>query len=74
MQMTPLQIEILLHYYTRTGEYRDGDFSAPAVREAIVNFVTQLRLLGLVVSPGGPGLELTDRGLAYVERLLSVPC
>lgn len=28
--MSPLEIEILLHYYYCPGDYQDGDFSAPA--------------------------------------------
>lgn len=37
--MTPLQIEIALWYYARACDYRDGDFSAPAVAEALSGFV-----------------------------------
>lgn len=33
--MSPLKLSILIHYYSLAGDYRDGDFSAPAVREAI---------------------------------------
>lgn len=36
--MSPLKIEILLHYYAKADEY-DGDMNAPAVREAISEFV-----------------------------------
>jgi 5-methylcytosine-specific restriction protein A len=32
---TPLYIEIGLHYATKADDYRDGDFTAPAVREAL---------------------------------------
>lgn len=36
--MTPLQIEIVLHYYVRPTDYRDGDFTAPAVSQALDHF------------------------------------
>ena len=29
--MTPLLIEIMLHYYSRVDDYRNGNFDAPAV-------------------------------------------
>lgn len=74
--MTPLQIEILLHYYTRTDDYREGDFSAPAVCEAINDFRDR---------PDGPLISqeqvicrhacyaLTERGKVFVEAILSLP-
>lgn len=43
--MSPLQIEILMHYYTRSTDYRNGDFAAPAVRESIDYF----RRVGILV-------------------------
>jgi len=33
--MTPLQLQILIHYAYSAEDYRQGDFSATAVREAI---------------------------------------
>jgi hypothetical protein len=36
--VNPLQVEILLWYFSRARDYRDGDFSAPAVRAQIDNF------------------------------------
>lgn len=76
--MTPLQIDILLWYYTRAVDYRDGDLSAPAVREAIDEFRVSTRLL--VAIPQGdhsPGdhrsYRLTERGEAYVAALQSLP-
>ncbi|SRR5258708_18365750 len=42
--MSPLQIEILLHYNSRVDDYRNGDHNAPAVREAFDWFVRELLL------------------------------
>lgn len=33
--MTPLDIDILLHYHCSASDYRDGDLTAPAVRDSI---------------------------------------
>ena len=74
--MSPLKVEILLWYYSRVGDYRDGDFTAPAVREALELFKT----MGLL-RPRNNSLDkikqgsyvLTDGGLLLVERLLSTP-
>lgn len=42
--MSPLQVSILIHYHCFPSDYRDGDFSAPAVREAIDWFVSESML------------------------------
>lgn len=70
--MTPLEIEILLHYATRATDYRNGDFSAPAVRDAVERFVGA----GLLVErdPGQTPLYwMLERGHAYVDALCKLP-
>lgn len=68
--MTPLQIEILMHYHCRANDYRDGDFSASAVREAIDGF----RGAGLLKDSGrGRIYEPSDGVSLYVEAICSVP-
>lgn len=37
--MTPLELEILLHYKSHADDYRQGDHSASAVRDAFDAFV-----------------------------------
>ena len=75
--MTPLEIEILLWYHCRAADYRDGDFSAPAVRDTIDNFRDHLGLIENREN-GRCGdypctYRLTDRGEAYVGALKAVP-
>ncbi len=72
--MSPLQIEIMLHYHTRLGDYRDGDFDAPAVRDAMEDFVT----VGLLRRtdnpiPATPIYEATEATHVYVKALCAVP-
>lgn len=73
--MTPLEIEILLHYYGHSDDYRQGDFSAPAVRDAIDRFKGHMELL----EPEGQlgqvhhMYRLTERGKVYVEALMVIP-
>lgn len=74
--MTPLCLDILLWYHCRAADYREGDFSAPAVREAIDRFVGTLNLLETVPPPNMAGYRtyrLTPRGQAYVDHVLSIP-
>ena len=70
--MTPLQIEILSHYHCCTTDYRDGDFSAPAVRGAIDAFRDEY---GLLEADGGSRrtYRTTERAEAYLAHLMSVP-
>lgn len=73
--MTPLEISILLHYATRADDFREGDFSAPAVREAIDRF----RKVDELLEPtshhpsAGAAYVITPRGLAYVDALERMP-
>lgn len=66
--MTPLEIEIVMHYYCCPGEYREGDFTAPAVRSIIDEFRDQLGL----IKQTPDGYKITDKGAAFVQSLCSV--
>lgn len=74
--ISPLRVEILLWYYSRVGDYREGDFSAPAVRVAITQFVD-----GGLLRPRDASLDktkqgsyvLTEGGELMVNRILSTP-
>lgn len=67
--MTPLEISILLHYHVSPVDYRNGDFSAPAVRNAIDEF----RRDGFLAEAVETYYHITDKGRFYVEALCSVP-
>jgi len=68
---SPLMIEIGLHYHAFMSDYRDGDFGAPAVKEAIAGF---LRAGLLKPTPGGPrAYEPTEGMRVWVEALCAVP-
>lgn len=73
--MTPLQISILIHYYGCASDFRDGDFDAPAVREAINMFKDEMGLLEERTEReiGSAFYGLTERGHVYVEALKKVP-
>ena len=81
--MSPLKIKILLHYYSTAGQYNEGEFDAPAIREAIDEFV-QLGLLkrdppdsmcsradGILTAE--ERYKATDGVKIYVETLEAVP-
>lgn len=70
--MSPLEIDMMLHYYSRANDYREGDFSAPAVAKTIAYFTKE----GLIAeSPQRAAAKyfITERGRAYVEFLKAVP-
>jgi hypothetical protein len=74
--MSPLEIEILLHYYCLPTDYRDGDFSAPAVKNAIERFRDELNLLEPTQSMDvyhDPHYRITERGRVFVEALCNMP-
>lgn len=66
--MTPLFIDMAIHYHCTPGDYRDGDFSAPAVRELI----DWMRDEGLIEHKDGGGYRGTDRLAAYVTKLCTI--
>ena len=73
--MTPLEIEIAFHYVTRGGDYREGDFSAPAVRQAIDRFRSSE--VGLLVASdcgrNGAAYVATERCKVYIAKLCDTP-
>lgn len=72
--MTPLELDILLHYYCCANDYRDGDFSAPAVRQTIELFKhMENPLLMVDHEPTHATYKLTERGHFYIRHLLSIP-
>lgn len=72
--MTPLEIQIALTYHATANDFRDGDFTAPAVREAIDKF----RNLGLLRARDckDVGAETiyvaTDRLHVYCNKLKTI--
>ena len=72
---TPLELEILLHYYITNSDYRE--LNAPAIKEAIEKFVK----LGLLIDNRNNKNDFchqqfrsNDEALSiYVETLLNVP-
>lgn len=66
--MSPLKIEIMLHYYAFAGDFRDGSLDAPAVQSGLGEMVH----FGLLVEGVEPHYSITERGRAYVEALKEV--
>jgi hypothetical protein len=72
--MTPLEIQIAINYVVTTGDFRDGDFSAPAVRESIDWFV-EIGFLRFP-TPDDHAISIyvaTDMCRTYVKKLCSIP-
>ena len=70
--MTPLHLEILIWYIGRATDYRDGDFSAPAVREAIDWMRCGVGLLEKS-DIGSKRYQLSERGRVFMNALLNTP-
>lgn len=75
--MSPLEIEIIFHYYCSPGDFRNGDFSAPAVRSAIDSFKAHNDSDGPIlvenIQDTSSEYTITNRGKAYVYNLCSMP-
>ena len=69
--MSPLGIEMLLHYHTRCEDYRQGDFSAPSVRELMDYFlgVGMLEPATGQYSNWGMQYQPTEGTRVYVDAL-----
>jgi hypothetical protein len=71
--MTPLMIEILLHYWSRCDDFRNGDLSPPAVSEAIAHLVEK-NILWEQDAGLTPRFKAEQRALqVYVEAISAVP-
>lgn len=76
--MSPLQIDILFWYHVRCNDYRDGDMSAPAVREALDFFVHKVGLLEVIkpetrIEGDDRSYRCTDRARAYLDAIQAMP-
>lgn len=71
--MSPLEINILLHYHCSSVDYRDGDFSAPAVRDSIDAFKGDLGLLEPDNSEWQRTYKLTPKAAAWIEAICNLP-
>lgn len=71
--MTPLTIEIILHYFCFPGDKKGLDYQAPAVLETF-KFLVKERILFPDHSIDGGSYVITDRGRVFVkEGLCKVP-
>lgn len=72
--MTPLHIDILIHYHTRPTEYgkEDDNFYAPAVREA-VDWMVGANLLESSDPGDDASFRTTDKGDAYIDAICTLP-
>ena len=70
--MTPLEIEIMLHYYSRGDDYKN--LSGPVVKETIEKFVGSgmLKKSSDGWDQYGKAHEITPMGQAYVEALMKI--
>jgi len=72
--MSPLQLEILMFYGTRAGDYRDGDFSAGAVHDAVLCFKEdEILASNPTTAPKGvpqSKLILTAKGAVWFETIM----
>jgi hypothetical protein len=77
--MSPLQIEIVLHYYYSPEDWRDGEWN-DELREMIRDLAETMALIeidprshpiGLGYRPGT--YRITERGRVYVEALKAMP-
>jgi len=71
--MTPLQLEILVHYYAHAVDYRDGDFSAPAVREAVDQFRNDGWLKANTDQTWDMAYTRTPKLAAFIEHVCELP-
>lgn len=70
--MTPLQIKMMLHYYTSADPYAKDD-PWHASSDAVSLQRTMLVRDGLLGNACGTDWVVTDRGRAYVEALCNMP-
>lgn len=74
----PLAIQIMIHYHCYPTQFRDGDFSAPAVNDWLGRLVAD-DMLEVERSDIGPpsrtlrAYSITERGRVYIQGLCNLP-
>lgn len=69
--MSPYELEIVLWYHTRSGDWKDGDFSAPVCHSTLKEFLA----LGLLEKGTASTSQYvgTDKLNAFVQSLQNTP-
>lgn len=70
--MTPLQIKMMLHYYTSTEPYSARDL-IHANSQSVYEQRDELIKWELLTYKFNSAYEVTEKGKFYIEYLLSVP-
>lgn len=68
--MTPLELNIILHYYCCTTDFRDLDL--PTISDSVGAFL-DARLLEIATATVEVKYVITRRGRCFVEALKKVP-
>lgn len=66
MEMTPLKIEILLHYHYSTEDFQDSPAAQTAINEFVKLGILQRQLMSSKIKPVREALDL------YIKELLAV--
>lgn len=69
--MTPYEIDVMLHYYTRVNDHECVVTNPPVWRGTVEAFL-ELGLLALAVQPSDVCYRITERGKAYCGHLCAV--
>lgn len=70
--MSPLALEFLLNYRWNPHDFRDGDFTDPAVR-SLVNDFQQNGMIELDDERATRTYRLTSKGEYFINYLCSIP-
>jgi len=71
-QRSPLEIQILLHYYVSRADHPNLGY--PALHDVVENFLSKGLLVERQQGDSGDGAyEITDGGRLYVQTLMDVP-
>ena len=78
--MSPLEISILIHYKGHADDFNNGDFSAPAVRDAIDKFrdtTDSWTVSGMLEQMSleerrDSNYKLTEKGHVFVDALCAL--
>ena len=71
--MSPLMLSILIHYHCFPSDFRNGDFTAPAVRKAINYFLQNNLLKEASDTNDRQTLEPTEGCHLFVRHLCDQP-
>lgn len=70
--ISPIILQMIIHYCVCCDDFREGDLSAPAVRDGLAILIAE-KMLSVNDKQGNPKYRATDKAKYYLNYICQTP-